>query len=111
MGYGFYTLPDGREAGYLVDAECDKEGCTEEIDRGFDYLCGDAPDGHRSFDEPGCGLYFCWTHQDDHDCPNPECGKYSTDGHHYCQLPADHDEGHFDRDSGAYFTKTEEDLV
>lgn len=71
MGYAHYTLPDGREAGYSVEAECDKDGCTEQIDRGLGYLCGSAPDGWRDFEEPGCGRYFCGQHSVDHDCPNP----------------------------------------
>lgn len=33
MGYAFYTLPDGREAGYAVKAICDAEGCDARIDR------------------------------------------------------------------------------
>lgn len=109
MGYGFYVLPDGREAGYTVEAECDYPDCTEDIDRGLDYLCGDAPDGHRDPEEPGCGLYFCWTHMGDHDCPNAECGKYSFDGDDYCTLTEGHEDEHFCRDTDVYFTKTEED--
>lgn len=70
MGYAFYTLPDGREAGYGVEAECDREDCTEQINRGLGYLCGDNPDGHRDPDAPGCGKYFCEPHQADHDCSN-----------------------------------------
>jgi len=59
MGYGFYVLADGREAGYSVEAECDHDGCTERIDRGLAYLCGDDPgDGG----EHGCGRYFCYGH-------------------------------------------------
>lgn len=71
MGYAYYTLPDGREAGYGVQAECDAEGCTEQIDRGLGYLCGDDPDGWREDSAPGCGRYFCGQHDGDHDCPNP----------------------------------------
>lgn len=59
MGYQHYTLPDGREAGYGVEATCDKPGCREQIDRGLAYLCGDAVgDGG----EHGCGRYFCGRH-------------------------------------------------
>lgn len=59
MGYGYYVLPDGREAGYAVDATCDQDGCGERIDRGLGYLCGDEPgDGG----EHGCGRYFCGSH-------------------------------------------------
>lgn len=47
-----------RDIGYGVPSECDYPGCTEEIDRGLSYVCGDEPYG-----EPyGCGLYFCDKH-------------------------------------------------
>lgn len=71
MGYAYYRLPDGREAGYGVEAECDHDGCTERIDRGLGYLCGSDPDGYRDPGEPGCGRYYCPRHECDHDCPNP----------------------------------------
>lgn len=71
MGYGYYILPDGREAGYGVEAECDQPGCIAPIDRGLGYLCGDEPDGHRDPSEPGCGEYFCPDHESTHNCPNP----------------------------------------
>lgn len=58
MGYGSYVLPDGREAGYLVDDVCNEEGCATEIGRGLGYLCGWDPGG----DEHGCGGYFCGAH-------------------------------------------------
>jgi hypothetical protein len=73
MGYSYYVLPDGREAGYGVEATCDRDGCEEQIDRGLGFLCGQHPDGHRTDGDPGCGRYFCtarW-HDADHDCPNP----------------------------------------
>lgn len=78
MGYGYYTLPDGREAGYNVTAFCDALGCTELIDRGLAYLCGFAPDGHRDDFAWGCGRYFCHQrgHYSSHDCPNTQCGFY-----------------------------------
>lgn len=74
MGYSYYVLPDGREAGYAVDAVCDYPDCEEEIDRGLGYLCGIAPDGWRDPKAPGCGKYFCSAHlfEGTHDCPNPE---------------------------------------
>lgn len=72
MGYAYYLLPDGREAGYGVEAECDADDCTAVIDRGLGYLCGTAPDGHREPCEPGCGRYFCMDHHGTHDCPNPD---------------------------------------
>lgn len=73
MGYAYYILPDGREAGYGVEATCDRPGCDVMIDRGLGYLCGRAPDGYHSDDEWGCRLYFCGQHLNDHDCPNPQC--------------------------------------
>lgn len=72
MGYSHYLLPDGREAGYGVDAECDQPDCHAEIDRGLGYLCGRNPDGWRDPSEPGCGLYFCMEHTYSHDCANPD---------------------------------------
>ena len=72
MGYGSYELPDGRWAGYNIEAECDKPGCEAVIDRGLSYLCGQEPDGHRDPSAPGCGKYHCADHEIDHDCPNPE---------------------------------------
>jgi hypothetical protein len=58
MGYAHYVLADGREAGYGVEATCDEQGCTAEIDRGLGYLCGRTPGA----DEYGCGGYFCGEH-------------------------------------------------
>ncbi|APE09685.1 hypothetical protein BO226_11130 [Rhodococcus sp. 2G] len=84
MGYAYYVLPDGREAGYGVEAECDHPGCTTRIDRGLGYLCGEAPDGHRDPDEPGCGKYYCGQHQYAHECTNPVCDAYSDDDEQLC---------------------------
>lgn len=106
MGYARYRLPDGRMAGYGVSAECDGEGCTNVIDRGLGYLCGNLPDGHRDPDDWGCGLYFCGQHE--HDCANPDCGLYSSDGYLFCKLGKAHDGPHRDR-CGTSFTETEED--
>jgi hypothetical protein len=61
MGYAQYTvIRNGEqiEAGYAVEAVCEREDCTTEIDRGLGYLCGEAPGG----DEHGCGGYFCESH-------------------------------------------------
>jgi len=62
MGYAYYevTRRDGItiEAGYGVEAVCEEPGCTEEIDRGMAFLCGDEP-GDPEF---GCGGYFCGQH-------------------------------------------------
>jgi len=110
MGYGSYTLPDGREAGYNVPAICDKEGCDREIDRGLGYLCGEHPDGWRTADDYGCGNYYCDPHQRDHDCPNPECGEFSATGNDYCDRPKGHDLPHREEYTGVEFTETESDL-
>lgn len=72
MGYGSYVLPDGREAGYHVEAVCDEPGCEEVIDRGLGHLCGDSPLGLGL--NTGCGGYFCGEHH------FPGCGK-KVDGH------------------------------
>lgn len=58
MGYAHYVLPNGREAGYAVEAACDEPGCEAEIDRGLAYLCGVEPGGS----EDSCGDYFCEDH-------------------------------------------------
>jgi hypothetical protein len=58
MGYSQYVLPDGREAGYGVDAACEAPGCSQEIDRGLAFLCGNNP----MSDETGCTHYFCYEH-------------------------------------------------
>lgn len=61
MGYASYTISRNGEtidAGYAVEAECDKDGCAARIDRGLAYLCGQTPGG----DEFGCGGYFCGDH-------------------------------------------------
>ncbi len=70
MGYGFYFLDDGRPAGYMVEATCDRRGCNAEIDRGLGCICGDAPHGPFD-DEPGCGRYYCDRHLD---APGPRGG-------------------------------------
>jgi hypothetical protein len=81
MGYAYYTITrdngEVMEAGYGVEAECEKPGCTAVIDRGLGYLCGNNPDGWRDPSEPGCGGYFCLDHGGDHNCPNVDtalCG-------------------------------------
>lgn len=110
MGYAFYTLPDGREAGYGVDAECDAPGCSTQINRGMGYLCGEDPDGRRPDNSPGCGKYFCDPHlRGEHNCPKPECGKYSADGNSYCGLLGGHSDAHKDPHDGTEFSKTEDD--
>lgn len=61
MGYGYYeVVRNGQkiEAGYTVEAMCDKPDCTRKINRGTGALCGEYPGG----DEHGCGGYFCDEH-------------------------------------------------
>lgn len=61
MGYAYYEIIRNGvkiEAGYSVEAVCEKTGCKEKIDRGLGYLCGKSPGG----DEHGCGGYFCGEH-------------------------------------------------
>jgi len=58
MGYARYDTPLGI-AGYGVEDVCHEEGCSEEIDRGLAYLCGDEP-GRES--DHGCGRWFCSGH-------------------------------------------------
>lgn len=111
MGYAYYTLPDGREAGYGVSALCDVKRCKHEINRGMGYLCGEYPDGHRDPDEPGCGKYFCGDHEFKHDCPKEECGVYPSEEEETrepCYALKGHEGPHKDPD-GLSFTKTEED--
>lgn len=111
MGYAHYLLPDGREAGYAVEATCDADDCGTAINRGMGYLCGELPDGHRPVDAPGCGRYYCEQHLDQHECPNPACGQWphedeSTD--EPCARIAGHGLPHRDRDD-VEFTVTEND--
>lgn len=46
------------EVGVTVDQECDEPGCTEQIVRTFDFLCGD----DHGDNDSGCGKYFCSQH-------------------------------------------------
>lgn len=59
MGYGYYLLPSGKEAGYGVSATCEHPGCSAEIDRGMSYACGG-----EAGDQGGCSCegYFCTKH-------------------------------------------------
>ena len=47
-----------RDIGYGVPSLCDHPECSERIDRGLSYVCGNEPKGG----EHGCGLYFCGKH-------------------------------------------------
>lgn len=61
MGYARYLISrngEQIEAGYAVEAVCEKDTCDATIDRGLGYLCGQQPGG----DEYGCGGYFCGEH-------------------------------------------------
>lgn len=58
MGYARYTLSDGREAGYGVQAACDRSGCYTLIDRGLAYACGGYPGAGDDF----CDGFFCHAH-------------------------------------------------
>lgn len=58
MGYAYYDTPLG-PAGYSVDDTCHEPDCTEAIDRGLAYLCGDTPGAP---DEYGCGKWYCGDH-------------------------------------------------
>lgn len=108
MGYGYYTLPDGRKAGYAVEARCDNPGCGEVIDRGLSYLCGLHPEGYRDVDEPGCGGYFCMTHLYElpgHDCPHPPCHEWGDGKEMPCTLVRDHDDDHYSEHKNRYFPR------
>jgi hypothetical protein len=61
-----------RWVGYGVPAYCDHPQCSEEIDRGLSYVCGNDVYGG----EHGCGLFFCPKHQvgDHQRCPR--CAAY-----------------------------------
>lgn len=110
MGYAFYELADGREAGYAVDAQCDADGCEKEINRGMGYLCGDYPKVHITDDgEWGCGNYHCGVHEYDHNCANPMCGEYSLYGDEYCGEIRGHEMPHRDPNTEVEFTLTEND--
>lgn len=47
----------GRPIGYAHEGTCDEPGCTEKIDRGLAYACGEM----HGFG-PGCEGYFCAAH-------------------------------------------------
>lgn len=61
-----------RDIGYGVPAYCDEPGCSEKIDRGLSYVCGNEPYGG----EHGCGLFFCWNHLYGH---HAICGRCLVD--------------------------------
>ena len=50
-----------RDIGYGVPSICDHPRCNAKIDRGLAYVCcGQHPYGG----DRGCGLFFCYDHQD-----------------------------------------------
>lgn len=53
------TDSKGRNIGYAYEATCDHEGCSERIDRGLSYVCGDM----HGEDEVSCEKYFCEEHR------------------------------------------------
>lgn len=72
MGNAYYEIYRNGEkiqAGYAVPTVCERDGCTETIDRGLGCLCGESPGG----DEYGCGGYFCGQHL--HGAPEGEPGN------------------------------------
>lgn len=107
MGYASYTLPDGREGGYAVKAECDKPDCHEQINRGMDYLCGEVPGGHET-GVAGCGNYHCPPHQNPtaHDCQHPPCDLWDPTENMTCELLRGHDGAHYNVDEDEHFTAT-----
>ncbi|HIO30751.1 MAG TPA: hypothetical protein EYN44_19435 [Marinobacter salarius] len=60
MGWGDCgTDSQGRPIGYVHPATCDHPGCSEQIDRGLSYVCGDM----HGEDEVSCEKYFCSAHR------------------------------------------------
>jgi hypothetical protein len=78
MGWGSGINEQGREVGYLVDAECDFPGCGARINRGLSYVCGDMHDGGNH----GCGGYFCERHLESTSVGRL-CGKCAEDAPPY----------------------------
>ncbi len=61
MGWGNCGSDNnGRPIGYNHAAVCDHEGCSNKIDRGLSYACGDM----HGETEYGCDKYFCSEHRD-----------------------------------------------
>ncbi len=57
MDYQIYKIGQ-RWCGYGVPAACDYPKCSNKIDRGFSYACGEEPGS-----ELGCDRYFCDGHK------------------------------------------------
>jgi len=67
VGWGHCGEVNGREVGYLIEAECDHPECNAKIDRGLGFCCGGMHGGggyyHKGTGEHhGCGGYFCGDH-------------------------------------------------
>lgn len=50
---------EGRTIGYAIAGVCEEPGCSEKIDLGLYYACGDL---EGVFGGAGCGHYFCSAH-------------------------------------------------
>ena len=59
MGYGSYTLPSGKEAGYNIEAKCEHPGCEIKIHRGLAFACGGDAGEQGGL---SCDGYFCEEH-------------------------------------------------
>lgn len=105
MGYAHYKLSDGREAGYAVEAECDRPECGTKITRGFGFLCGGEPLGQQEEGRAGCANYYCGRHQNDHGCPAPACGEWDAEEMEECVLLTGHELPHISHE-GTHFTET-----
>ena len=54
---------NGRPIGYAFAATCDHPDCSEKIDRGLSYACGDMHGEGSNADGDGyCEKYFCSEH-------------------------------------------------
>ena len=60
----YKVLSDGMEVGSRVSDVCHWGKCGKAIDRGEPYLCG-------SYEDKGCGEFFCYDHLKVHDCVPP----------------------------------------
>lgn len=71
------TDDEGREIGYGIEAECDSEDCTKQIDRGLAYVCGTMHGG-----ENGCGRYFCEDCRESHPCEERDTYREQEEAEH-----------------------------
>ncbi len=83
MGYAVgYDERWARDVGYGVPATCDHPGCTAEINRGLDYVCGQDVFGG----EHGCGLYFCHDHLESAYTPDGNGDLLDDNGEEYPKM-------------------------